>query len=998
APLLAFVAFACAGLWQNAGIDQLQPATFGVVVGPAALLLGRSLATSAPKQLLPVLLVVAAVNGYFVQTINVTIGSLLWQYAPSPLPTPAELLTGASIVLSLWGVSIMLISSNSTNPSTPATPPNKSIPPSSKVKKAGLDLSKLLLLTLPVVLSYYTTSMIPQYSRTLIAPPTAKNQRILEKVYSNTGHISIVEDLSLHGGIRVMRCDHSLLGGIFLSEGYHGDSVYGSFYFLGFVTGFERPSLQATEGKSLVKVAKQRKFKVVNIGLGIGIASKALLESHPNAHVDVIDLDPQILRLAVDHFAFPNVTSQTTFYATDGRKFLEEAADKSYDYVLHDVFTNGGVSGKLVSYEALKETRRILVDDGILALNFVGTMNSQSTASIVRTIKTIYPYVACFPEGPVNLTDPNGFYNMAIFASSNPLKFNPTQIPDPHAHRNPKKKTTSNGESLGHVRGTMLDQFPELRYDPVVEKIDLKTGDGGGVVLRDDGVVDSKIKSVLEEEEWTSRRAHWKSAGAYDFAWGFGGSAYQTEGAWNLDNKDVGIFDHWYHQPSRAELANADVASDQYHHYKEDLKLLPQLGATLYRFSISWPRVMNGCTASVNPLGIAFYNSMIDEIIKNGAVPFLTMYHWDMPQACFEQFQGFASDRIIPEFVKYADVLYESFGDRVKYWLTINEAESNCKFGFQQGRLAPGYVNNTYQATIDCVQRSHRLHAEVVSLAKTKYNSAAKGWKFGWPSNVEWNEPASDSDVDIAKAEARNLAYAGWYHDPLVFGDYQQDLITAFQGNSDNLDAVGRAPPAFSNADKAILKGSVDFIAMNYYSTSGLHPSQVDVASGAGCPAYCWQHAWGNGARKMANWYYKRYNMDIIVTELGFAVVGEADMTIDQIVNSPDRLKFWQTHATAVAQALEEDKLPIKGLLVWSLVDNFEWGYYDQRFGAVAVVGLGIPNGSLQRVVKNSTYWLADYYRSKKYSNPFVLPVAPGPAKDIILTITASKTTTTSHS
>ncbi|KAI9352665.1 S-adenosyl-L-methionine-dependent methyltransferase, partial [Obelidium mucronatum] len=328
--------------------------------------------------------------------------------------------------------------------------------------------------------------------------------RILEKVYSNTGHLSIVEDLSLHGGIRVMRCDHSLLGGIFLSEGYLGDSVYGSFYFLGFVTGFERPSLKAIDGKSVARVARERN------GLGIGIASKTLLESHPNSHIDVVDIDPHILRLAVNHFSFPNVTSQTTFHATDGRKFLENAADKSYDYVLHDVFTNGGVSGRLVSQEALKETRRVLADDGILALNFVGTMSSQSTASIVRTIKSIYPYVACFPEGPVNLTDPNGFYNMAFFASSNPLKFKAAQIPDPNAHRNPRKKTTSNGESLGHFRVSMLDQFPGLRYEPVIDKIDLASDAGGGVILHDGGFKNLTMQKILIEEEWTSRRAHWK--------------------------------------------------------------------------------------------------------------------------------------------------------------------------------------------------------------------------------------------------------------------------------------------------------------------------------------------------------------------------------------------------------------------------------------------------------------------------------------------------------
>ncbi|KAJ3071137.1 hypothetical protein HDU98_005785 [Podochytrium sp. JEL0797] len=476
-----------------------------------------------------------------------------------------------------------------------------------------------------------------------------------------------------------------------------------------------------------------------------------------------------------------------------------------------------------------------------------------------------------------------------------------------------------------------------------------------------------------------------KSALALDFAWGFGGSSYQTEGGWNVDEKEPSVYDHWYNQsPLHRNAANANVTADQYHRFHDDLAILPQLGATLYRFSVSWPRVMNNCTSGgINPKGIAFYNAMIDQVVLNGATPFLTMFHWDLPQACFEQFQGFSNDQIIDNFLQYADLLFSAFGDRVKYWLTVNEAESNCKFGYQQGRLAPGMVNASYQSTIDCVYRTHRLHAAVVNLARTKYGSVAKGWKFGFPSNVEWNEPPTNSTADVTAANNRNLAYAAWFHDPLVFGTYQSDMVQAFQTNPGNLDAMGTAPPAFSAADSALLKGSIDFISMNYYSTAGLPTSQQDVASGAGCGLanMCWQFVWGQGARKMANWYYQRYGMDIIITEVGFAALGEAQMTINEVVSNTDRVAFWKSHAQAIAEAVEVDGVPIKGVLVWSLLDNFEWGYYDQRFGAVAVVGIGEIGGSLERVVKNATYWLADFYRQKNYNNPFVgQPVSTGMA------------------
>ncbi|KAJ3115587.1 hypothetical protein HK100_001298 [Physocladia obscura] len=482
------------------------------------------------------------------------------------------------------------------------------------------------------------------------------------------------------------------------------------------------------------------------------------------------------------------------------------------------------------------------------------------------------------------------------------------------------------------------------------------------------------------------------TARAYEFAWGFGGSSYQTEGAWNI-SKDVSVQDYFYHNIDTTS-ANADTTTDQYHRFRDDLALLPQLGATLYRFSVSWPRVLTGCTASVNQAGIDFYNALINETIANGAVPMLTMYHWDMPQACFDQYEGFATDGIIDSFLIYSDLLFKSFGDRVKYWLTVNEAESNCKFGFQQGRLAPGFKNSTYQATIDCVYRTHLLHGYVVQQARTNYDAVAKGWKFGFPSNVNWNEPAVQNSSDIAYADAQNLAYAGWYHDPLVFGTYQADTITAFIGNAGNQDAVGRAPPTFTADQQSLLAGTVDFISMNYYSTSGLPTSDELVPSGAGCGLEnnCWQFPWAQGIRKMANWYYDRYKLDIIVTEVGFAAVGEVNMTVSEVVDEPTRLIFWQAHAAALAQAVEVDNVPVKGMLVWSLLDNFEWGYYDQKFGAVLVVGLGETGGSLERVVKNSTYWLADYYQQKNYTNGFINSTSAA----IVVGSTAT-TSTSSH-
>ncbi|KAJ3131095.1 hypothetical protein HK100_006806 [Physocladia obscura] len=369
------------------------------------------------------------------------------------------------------------------------------------------DVNRVIFTT--AVLTAAILTLIPQFSRFRVAGPTLSNQSILEKVYSSTGYISVVEDPNIHGGIRVLRCDHSIIGGIFLAENYHGDSVYSSFYNLAFVTGFQRSTFSSKQN-----------YKVLNVGLGIGIAAKTLLSSHSNSHIDVVDLDPEVLRFAVKHFSFPNVSSQTTFHAADGRKFLEDADDNVYDYVLHDVFTNGGVANNLVSFEALSHIRRVLVDDGVLALNFVGTVKSLSTLSLIRTLKTVFPHVSCYPEDSGKLDDPKAFYNMVFFAAKNPLIFDVRQIPDPFSSRNRLKKTTSNGESLGHVRAHALEKFPSLRRDALVDAVVIfKTSNsyentdigGGGVLLHDDLVnISSEMVTILKSDQEDIRKGHYK--------------------------------------------------------------------------------------------------------------------------------------------------------------------------------------------------------------------------------------------------------------------------------------------------------------------------------------------------------------------------------------------------------------------------------------------------------------------------------------------------------
>ncbi|KAJ3104790.1 hypothetical protein HDU97_008858 [Phlyctochytrium planicorne] len=436
------------------------------------------------------------------------------------------------------------------------------------------------------------------------------------------------------------------------------------------------------------------------------------------------------------------------------------------------------------------------------------------------------------------------------------------------------------------------------------------------------------------------------------FSWGFGGSAMQIEGAWNEDGKSESIYDHWYHSPAKAGDPNADVAADHYHRWREDIGYMAQLKATAYRFSISWPRILPNCTGAVNEAGVKFYSDLIDELIKNNIEPFLTMFHWDMPQACYEQTQGFLSKDFVSVFAQYAAVLYDRFGDR--YWLTLNELEANCQFSYGQGIFAPLHKGGDPDKYL-CIRNSHLIHGTVVNLARKSY-PPAKNWKFGLPSIVTYFEAVEPSFA--AEATNRQNSVSGLFYDPVVFGDY---------------GAEAKADPnvvPFTPEESALIKGTMDFVAVNYYSGSGVGGNVgPDLASGIR-----WQNVYPKGIRGLCKYMYERYKSDIYITEIGYPVPEEASFTTQaQVVEDEMRRRFWEMTVSNVTAAVVEDNIPVKGLLAWALLDNFEWVDYVPRFGAVAV---DFYNGTLNRAIKKSTFWLADYYNRQNLSSPF----APRPA------------------
>jgi 6-phospho-beta-glucosidase len=213
-------------------------------------------------------------------------------------------------------------------------------------------------------------------------------------------------------------------------------------------------------------------------------------------------------------------------------------------------------------------------------------------------------------------------------------------------------------------------------------------------------------------------------------AWGFGTSAYQIEGAWNVDGKGPSIWDTWYGDASRQGRPNAFEAANHYNRMREDIKILADLGATAYRFSVSWPRILPDCSGTVNERGVQFYSEMIDELLKYKINPVLTLYHWDVPQACHDQYGSWSNERIVADFTNYADIIFDRLGDKVQHILTINEPSAQCGFGYEQAFWPPG-TNAGKRARYVCQHWANLAHGSVVQLARRKYSN--RNFKFGLP-------------------------------------------------------------------------------------------------------------------------------------------------------------------------------------------------------------------------------------------------------------------------
>ena len=420
-----------------------------------------------------------------------------------------------------------------------------------------------------------------------------------------------------------------------------------------------------------------------------------------------------------------------------------------------------------------------------------------------------------------------------------------------------------------------------------------------------------------------------------DFVWGVATSAFQIEGAAREDGKGESIWDRFCRVPGAiADASSGDVACDHYHRLESDLDLIASLGVDAYRFSVSWPRVQPDGTGAWNARGLAFYERLVDGLVARGVKPYLTLNHWDLPQA-LQETGGWAARDTVHRFVDYARGVQRRLGDRLAAITTHNEPWVIAMLGHEHGNFAPGI-----KCRKTAIQVSHHL---LLSHGLALQALRADGClaKLGIVLNLAHMQPATESAADLAKARLDDAFGRRWYTDPLFKGAYPAEV----------LDALDTDAPIVESGDMPIIATPMDYLGVNYYfRIMSSADGSFDVKkSGAALTEMGWE-IYPRGLTELLLTLHREYTLPpVYVTENGGAF---KDPITDGRVHDADRVSYLQTHIAAVADAMRAG-VPMAGYMVWSLMDNFEWSSgYARRFGIVHV-----DYATQARTPKDSALW-----------------------------------------
>ena len=438
---------------------------------------------------------------------------------------------------------------------------------------------------------------------------------------------------------------------------------------------------------------------------------------------------------------------------------------------------------------------------------------------------------------------------------------------------------------------------------------------------------------------------------AENFYWGTATAAFQIEGAPREDGKGESVWDVFSHrQGAIARGENADVACDHYHRTAEDVALMKELGTNAYRFSLAWTRILPKGTGKINGAGADFYSRLIDRLLENGITPFVTLYHWDLPQV-LQQKGGFLNADVADWFYEYAEAVRKLYGDRVKHFLTFNEPQCVLGCGYAMGVHAPG-LKVSLKEQLLALHNLLRAHGAGVAALRS-----VPGAEIGYASCGYTYAPASDRKEDIDAAYERTFLFEKEnplgtivsFSEPIFRGDYPEE----FYGYGEAL------LPEITAEDKKLISAPLDFFALNIYEGKTVYRKEDgtigEVPPKTGSPKT--QMGWEITPQNMywaPVFLYRKYGKKVYITENGISC---ADYLFsDGKIHDTYRTEYLKSYLRELLRAANDGKTEVAGYFHWSLTDNFEWAEgYKQRFGLVHV-----DFETLKRTPKDSFYEYKD--------------------------------------
>jgi beta-glucosidase len=434
-----------------------------------------------------------------------------------------------------------------------------------------------------------------------------------------------------------------------------------------------------------------------------------------------------------------------------------------------------------------------------------------------------------------------------------------------------------------------------------------------------------------------------------DFVWGAATASYQIEGAANEDGRGESVWDRFCATAGKVRNGdNGAVACDFYHRYREDIALMRELGLDAFRFSIAWPRVLPAGRGRVNAAGLDFYDKLVDELLGNGIAPYVTLFHWDTPQA-IEDAGGWPARHTVEAFAEYVDAVSGRLGDRVGHWITHNEPWVVSWVGHGWGHHAPGR-----ESEADALATAHHLllsHGRAVEILRRN----SPGSEVGITLNLDNPYAAGDTPEDEAATRWVDGLHNRWFLDPLFRGAYPEDMAEAW----------AEIMPEVRDGDLETISTPIDFLGVNNYTSPLVAAdanggrSQIVRRNDVDRTDMGWEVV-PEGLHDLLLRLHRDYApRAIYVTENGAAYPDVRDH--DGRVRDPERQSYLDAYLAGAARAVAQG-VPLRGYFAWSLLDNFEWAWgYWKRFGLVF-----IDYATLERVPKGSFYWYRDFIAAQR--------------------------------